>query len=75
MNTNTKIKILWSLCFLVIYLSTYLLLHNVFVTIESPYKGMISAGLAGLLAPMVTEYETQTGSKIQIKWFFIKKIF
>ena len=34
---------------------------------------MISGGIAGLLSPRITEYETQSGKQTQLKWIFTKK--
>ena len=35
---------------------------------------MISGGIAGLLSPKITEYETQLGKQTQLKWIFMKKV-
>lgn len=35
---------------------------------------MISGGIAGLLSPRITEYETQSGKQTQLKWIFMKKV-
>ena len=73
MNKKTKVKILWYLSFLIIFLIVWTILHFTFGNLESPYKGMISGGIAGLLSPRITEYETQSGKQTQLKWIFIKK--
>lgn len=68
-----KLKIIWYGGFLIVYLMTWLILHYVFKNLEAPYKGMISAVLAGLLSPRTKEYETQSGTQTQVKWLFLKK--
>lgn len=73
MNKKTKVRILWYLSFLVIFLIIWTILHFAFENLESPYKGMISGGIAGLLSPRITEYETQSGKQTQLKWIFTKK--
>ena len=73
MNKNTKVRILWYLSFLVIFLIVWTILHYTFENLLSPYKGMISVGIAGLLSPRITQYETQSGKQTQLKWFFLKK--
>ena len=35
---------------------------------------MISGGIASLLSPRITEYETQSGKQTQLKWIFMKKV-
>ena len=74
MNKKTKVRIIWFVSFLVIFLIVWTILHYAFENMDSPYKGMISGGIAGLLSPIITEYETQSGKQIQLKWFFMKKI-
>lgn len=73
MNKKTKMRILWYGSFLVIFLIVWVTLHFAFKNIGDPYKGMISGGVAGLLSPRITEYETQSGKKTQLKWIFMKK--
>ncbi|MDY7395165.1 hypothetical protein UMM65_07915 [Aureibaculum sp. 2210JD6-5] len=70
MNKKTKVRILWYLSFLVIFLIVWTILHFAFKNLESPYKGMISGGISALLAPRIKEYETQSGKQVQLKWFF-----
>jgi hypothetical protein len=74
MNRKTKVRILWYLSFVVIFLIVWTILHFVFKNLANPYKGMISAGIAGLLSPRITEYETQSGKQTQLKWIFMKKV-
>ncbi|MCA0153489.1 hypothetical protein [Winogradskyella vincentii] len=73
MNKNTKARILWNLSFLFIFLAVWTILLFAFDNLESPYKGIISGGIAGLLSPRITEYETQSGKQTQLKWVFMKK--
>jgi hypothetical protein len=74
MNKKTKIRILWHLSFLIIFLIVWTILHFASRNLESPYKGMISGAIAGLLSPRITEYETQSGKQTQLKWIFMKKV-
>jgi hypothetical protein len=74
MNKKTKVRILWYLSFLVIFLIVWTILHFAFENLDNPYKGMISGGIAGLLSPKITEYETQSGKQTQLKWIFMKKV-
>ena len=74
MNKKTKVKIIWFLSFLVIFLIVWTILHFAFENLDSPYKGMISGGIAGLLSPRIAEYETQSGKQTQLKWIFMKKV-
>jgi hypothetical protein len=73
MNKKTKVRILWYSTFLVIFLIVWTFLHLAVENLGNPYKGMISGGIAGLLSPRITEYETQSGKQTQIKWIFMKK--
>lgn len=59
--------------FLAIFLIVWTILHFAFENLASPYKGMISGGIAGLLSPRIKEYETQTEKQTQMKWIFMKK--
>ncbi len=74
MNKKTKVRILWYLSFLIIFLIVWTILHFTFRNLESPLKGVISGGIAGLLSPRMTEYETQSGKQTQLKWIFMKKV-
>ncbi len=35
---------------------------------------LINIGVAYILSPKVSFFETQTGEKIQLKWMFLKKV-
>ena len=74
MNKKTKVRVLWYLSFLIVFLIVWTILHITFRNLESPYKGMISGGIAGLLSPRIKEYETQSGKQTQLKWIFMKKV-
>jgi hypothetical protein len=74
MNKLTKVKIIWHFSFFVIFLIIWAILHFSFENLESAYKGLISGGISGLLSPRITEYETQSGKKTQLKWIFLKKV-
>jgi hypothetical protein len=73
MNKKTKLKILWYLPFFAIFLIVWIILHFAFDNLKSAYKGLISGGISGVLSPRITEYETQSGKQIQLKWIFMKK--
>jgi len=73
MNRKTKVRILSYLAFFVIFFIIWIILHSAFRNLESPYKGMISGGLAGFLAPRINEYENQSGKQLQLKWIFLRK--
>ena len=74
MNKKTKVRIIWFLSILVTFLIVWTILHFSFENLDSPYKGMISGGIAGLLSPKITEYGTQLGKQTQLKWIFMKKV-
>lgn len=74
MNRKTKIKILVSLTFLIIYAIIWAILHFAFKDLSNIYVGAITAALAVILSPRINNYESQTGNKIQIKWIFMKKL-
>lgn len=71
---NKKTKILWYLSLLIIFLIVWAILHFTFRNLNSPYKAMVSGVIARLLLPKITEYETQSGKQIQLKWIFMKKV-
>jgi len=73
MNRKIKVRILWYFLFLATFLIIWTILHFAFENLTSPYKGMISAGIASILSPRITEYETQSGKQTQLKWVFMKK--
>lgn len=74
MNKKTKVRVIWFLSFTTIYFIIWIILHFAFESLNSPYKGMISGGIGGLLSPRITEIETQSGKQTQLKWIFMKKI-
>ncbi|QEE49874.1 hypothetical protein FUA48_09850 [Flavobacterium alkalisoli] len=74
MNKKTKIRIIVALTFLMIYSAIWVILHFTIKDLSNVYVGMIAAGLAVILSPRITNYESQSGNQIQVKWFFIKKI-
>ncbi|AJR03372.1 hypothetical protein [Siansivirga zeaxanthinifaciens] len=73
MNKKTKVKIIWYLSFFVVFLIIWTILHYTFENLENAFKGLISAVISGLLSPRLTEYETQSGKQMQLKWIFFKK--
>lgn len=74
MTTRTKYKILSYFAFFLIFLIIWTALYFSFKNLDTPYIGMISAAISAVLAPRLSEHKTQTGSKIQLKWVFMKKI-
>lgn len=74
MTKKTKIRILVWVVFFVIYFIIYITLHTFFKDLDASYKGMISAFLTVILAPRVKKHNTQSGTKTQITWLFMKKV-
>ena len=74
MNKKTTVRIICYLSSLIIFLIVWTMLHFTFENLDAPYKGMISGGISGLLSPRMTEYETQSGKQIHLKWIFMKKV-
>jgi hypothetical protein len=74
MKQDQKIKLFYFLGFLLVFLIVWSILHWSFPNLEAAYKGMISAGVAAIFSPRISEYESQSGKKMQIKWLFFKKI-
>lgn len=68
-----KVRILSYIAFFCTFLIIWVLLDLIFEKLENPFKGMISAGIAAVLAPRVEEYEAQSKKKMQLKWIFLKK--
>ena len=62
-----------ALAFISIFLTVWTIIEFAFDNLKSPYKGIISGGIAGLLAPRINEFETQSGRKVQLKWIFLSK--
>ena len=73
MDKKTKILIFSKLLFFLIFIIIWTVLHYAFMDLSSGYKGMISAGLAFILAPRITYFKAQSGKQIQLKWIFLKK--
>ena len=73
MNKKIKVRILWYLSFLVIFLIVWTILHFALENLGNPYKGLISGGIAALLSPRIKKYENQSGKQTQLKWIFTKK--
>jgi len=74
MKRKTKVRILWYVSFFVSFFIVWTILQVTFKNLADGYKGMISAVIASLLSPKITEFETQSGKKLQLKWVFMKKI-
>lgn len=73
MNKISKYRILGSLIFLLIFLTTWTTLHLTAEGLDVGYKGMISTGLTAILTPRIKKIDTQSGNKIQIKWLLLKR--
>jgi hypothetical protein len=62
------------LAFCVIFIIVWSILNFTFENLNDAHRAMISGGLAGLLAPRIKENKTQSGSQMQLKWIFFKKL-
>ncbi len=73
-SIKAKARILNYVLFFLIFLVIWVTLYFVFENLEDSYKGMISAFVSVILSPRLNEYKTQSGSGLQLKWIFIKKV-
>ena len=74
MNKKTKVRVLYHLLFFVVFLIVWLLLHVTFKNLDDFHKGLITSFFTVLLSPRIKEYETQSGTQVQVKWLFLKKV-
>ena len=74
MNPNTKAILFSLLVFLGIFLITLFFLRGVFDLTEGPIAGVISAVIAAIFLPRRTIVKKQSKNKVQLTWFFSKKV-
>lgn len=73
MSNKLKARLIFYIGFLTVFLLVWFILHLLFENLQSPFKGLISAGAAVFLGPRLKTIETQSGKKMQLIWFFYRK--
>jgi len=74
MKHSQQLKFFYYFGFILVFLIVWAALHYGFSDLKAAYKGMISAGVAAIFAPQFSEYDSQSGRKVQVRWLFFKKI-
>ena len=74
MTVKTKINILSRVIFYVIFIIIYILLDIDFNDFPNAiFKAFLCGVLTWTLSPKINSVKTQSGDKMELKWFFSKK--
>ena len=74
MNSNTKAILISILLFVIFFVVTFFTFKIVFNFSEGPFLGMISAVIAAIFSPKRKIITMQSGTEVQLVWFFCKKV-
>lgn len=73
MKNKITLHILSFLLFFIIYLIIWKIMKMSFDSMSEPIRAMISGVLTAVAAPRVQNYKTQSGDRLQLHWFVLKK--
>ena len=73
MSKKTKVRILAMFTSLILFLGTWQFIDFIFDCPQLWMLAAISVLVSRILTPAITTVDTQSGSKLQVKWIFYKK--